>query len=70
MDMITIKDLSFRYRKGRDYTLKNLNLNIKKGEFVIDIHDGWSDFIAILILIILLGFAIILRLKGFGVMEV
>lgn len=68
--VITIKDLSFRYRKGRDYALKNLSLNIKKGKFVIDIHDGWSDFIALLVLILLLGIAIILHLNRFGMLEV
>lgn len=41
MDAITIKDLTFRYRKGKDYALKNISLTIKKGEFVVIMgHTG------------------------------
>lgn len=32
--MITIKDLNYRYSDDEDYVLKNINLEIKQGEFV------------------------------------
>lgn len=39
--MIEIKNLSFRYEEDKDYVLKNININIKEGEFVAILgHNG------------------------------
>ena len=29
-----LQDISFKYKEGHDYVLKNLSLNIKAGEYV------------------------------------
>ena len=33
--LLKIEDLSFKYFKGEDYTLKNINLELREGEFVL-----------------------------------
>ncbi len=35
MFQVEIKGLSFRYRESRKYALKNVNLRVKKGEFIL-----------------------------------
>ena len=33
--MIEIRELSFKYKGGSDYSLKDINLKIKKGECIL-----------------------------------
>ena len=38
--MIEIRELSFKYKGGDNYSLKDINLKIKKGECIL--LCGWS----------------------------
>ena len=38
--MIKLENISFKYKKNTDYTLKDINLNIKNGEFISIIGEN------------------------------
>jgi len=40
--MIQIKQVNFKYKNSNEYTLKNINLNIQKGEFITIIGKNGS----------------------------
>lgn len=42
MEIFNIKNLSFKYNNSNDYALKNINLKIKRGEFLLIIGSSGS----------------------------